>query len=190
MDMTGERLIAAPREKVWEALNDPEILKSSIPGCDSLVREAEDTLKASAAVKIGPISARFSGKVLLSDIDPPNGYRISGEGTGGVAGFARGGAVVRLADAAGGTRLTYEAKAEVGGKVAQLGARLIDATAKQMADTFFDRFAAALAPAPAAEPAPTALVPAARAEPGLPMAVWIGGVIFLAILILIFGSYL
>ncbi|MGC8469554.1 MAG: SRPBCC family protein [Acetobacteraceae bacterium] len=191
MDMTGERLIAAPREKVWAALNDPEILKSSIPGCDSLVREAEDTLKASAAVKVGPISARFSGKVLLSEIDPPNGYRISGEGTGGVAGFARGGAVVRLADTAGGTRLTYEAKAEVGGKLAQLGARLIDATAKQMADTFFDRFAAALAPAAAgAEPAPAAPVAAAPAEPGLPMAVWIGGVIFLAILILIFGSYL
>lgn len=189
MDMTGERLIAAPRQKVWEALNDTEVLKASIPGCDSLVREGENTLKASAAVKLGPISARFSGKVALSDIDPPNGYRISGEGTGGVAGFAKGGAVVHLADEAGGTRLSYEVKAEVGGKIAQLGARLIDASAKQMAEAFFDRFAASLAPAEQG----LAPVPAGRgltAEPGLPMVVWIGGIIFIAILVLVFGSYL
>ena len=99
-------------------------------------------MKATAAVKIGPISARFNGKVQLTDIDPPNGYRISGEGQGGVAGFAKGGAKVQLEDDGGGTLLSYEVHAQVGGKIAQLGARLIDATAKQMADSFFDRFSA------------------------------------------------
>ncbi len=140
MDMTGERRIPAPRQTVWEALNDPEVLKVSIPGCESLEKLGDDQMKATAAVKVGPISARFSGKVQLTDIDPPNGYRISGEGQGGVAGFAKGGANVALADDGADTLLTYQVNAQVGGKLAQLGARLIDATAKQMADAFFDRF--------------------------------------------------
>lgn len=159
MDMTGERRIPAPREKVWNALNDPEVLKACIPGCQTLEKTDDHHLRATAAVKIGPISARFSGNVTLSDLDPPNGYRISGEGQGGVAGFAKGGADVRLAEAETDTLLTYTVNAQVGGKIAQLGARLIDASAKQMADTFFDRFTAAVA-----SPAPE--VAAAQAQAG------------------------
>jgi len=140
MDMTGERRIPAPRQIVWNALNDPEVLKASIPGCESLEKTSDNQMKASASVKLGPISARFSGNVTLSDIEPPNGYRISGEGQGGVAGFAKGGAAVRLSDDGEATLLDYEVHAQVGGKLAQLGARLIDASAKQMADQFFDRF--------------------------------------------------
>ena len=140
MDMKGERRIPAPRQKVWDALNDPETLKLCIPGCQSLEKTSDTDLTAVAAVKIGPISARFNGKVHLTDLDPPNSYRISGEGQGGVAGFAKGGADVRLADDGDGTLLAYDVKAQVGGKIAQLGARLIDATSKQMSDMFFNRF--------------------------------------------------
>jgi len=208
MDMTGERRIAAPRGRVWDALNDPAVLKASIPGCESLEKQADDTLKATAAVKIGPISARFSGVVHLSDLDPPNGYTISGEGQGGVAGFAKGGAKVHLSDDGGATLLRYEVHAQVGGKIAQLGARLIDASAKQMAEAFFDRFGALVTPSVAAvapaegvseevraplPPPPSAigvmaLVP--REPFGFPIVVWLGGVIYLAIVILILGSLL
>ncbi len=150
MDMTGERRIPAPRQKVWDALNDPEVLRLCIPGCESLEKTSDTDLKATAAVKIGPIATRFTGKVQLTDLDPPNSYRISGEGQGGVAGFAKGGANVRLSDDGAGTLLQYDVKAQVGGKIAQLGARLIDATSKQMADLFFDRFTTEVAsPAPA-----------------------------------------
>ncbi|HQT46981.1 MAG TPA: carbon monoxide dehydrogenase subunit G [Acidocella sp.] len=157
MDMSGERLIEAPREKVWAALNDPEVLKSCIPGCETVEKVSDTELKATAAVKLGPIAARFAGKVLLSDLDPPNGYTISGEGQGGVAGFAKGGAKVALLPDESGTRLSYTVNAQIGGKMAQLGARLIDSTAKQYAETFFTRFAAIVAP-----PEP---VPEAVAEP-------------------------
>jgi uncharacterized protein len=150
MDMTGERRIAAPRQVVWQALNDPEVLKVSIPGCESLEKLSETEMKATAAVKIGPISARFSGTVHLADIDPPNGYTISGEGQGGVAGFAKGGAKVTLAEEGGETVLRYEVQAQVGGKLAQIGSRLIDGTARKMADDFFTRFAAAVSPEPGA----------------------------------------
>jgi hypothetical protein len=187
MDMTGERRIPAPRQKVWEALNDTAMLKACIPGCDSLEKIGESDLKATAALKIGPISARFAGKVTLSDIDPPNGYTISGEGQGGVAGFAKGGASVRLADDGAGTLLTYDVKAQVGGKIAQLGARLIDATAKQMSDQFFDRFTAALTPAPATPAAPLAVAP--REVPGVPMVAWVGIVIFLFILAMLVKGF-
>ena len=200
MDMTGERRIAAPRAQVWAALNDIEVLKSAIPGCDSLVREGENVLKATASVKIGPISAKFGGKVNLLDLDPPNGYRIEGEGQGGVAGFAKGGAVVRLADDGAGTLLSYTVKAQVGGKIAQLGARLIDATAKQMADAFFDRFGAMVAvPEPVAEEAQAAEAPARPVLPpvpapglldvlprepfGLPLVAWAGGAVFALLLL-------
>ena len=158
MDMSGERRIAAPRQAVWNALNDTEILKSCIPGCESLERIGDNDLKATAAVKIGPISARFSGLVHLTDLNPPTSYRISGEGQGGVAGFAKGGADVRLADDGAGTLLTYVVKAQVGGKMAQLGARLIEATSKQMADLFFDRFSAVVTP-PAPPPAAALFTP-------------------------------
>ncbi|MBV9784102.1 MAG: carbon monoxide dehydrogenase subunit G [Acidisphaera sp.] len=149
MDMTGERRIPAPRERVWNALNDPAVLKASIPGCESLEKLSDDEFKAVASVKIGPIGARFTGRVTLTDIDPPSGYTISGEGQGGVAGFAKGGAAVRLVDDADATLLTYDVKAQVGGKIAQLGARLIDATAKSMAEQFFTRFVAEVAGPPA-----------------------------------------
>ena len=165
MDMTGERRIPAPRQKVWDALNDPAVLQLCIPGCESLEKTDDTHMKAVAAVKLGPISARFNGAVTLSDIDPPNSYTITGEGQGGVAGFAKGGANVRLSDDGGDTLLQYDVKAQVGGKIAQLGARLIDATSKQMADMFFDRFTAAVAnPAPAAvsaEPVPANVLPPA-----------------------------
>ena len=152
MDMTGDRLIAAPIDKVWAALNDPDVLKSCIPGCESIEKLSETEMKAVAAVKLGPIAARFTGKVLLSDLDPPNGYTISGEGQGGVAGFAKGGATVKLTDEEGGTKLAYQVSAQIGGKMAQLGARLIDSTAKQMAESFFTKFSAVVAP-PAPSPA-------------------------------------
>lgn len=146
MDMSGERLIAAPREAVWAALNDPEVLKACIPGCQSIEQISPTEMKASAAVKVGPISARFNGRVDLSDMDPPNGYTITGEGQGGVAGFAKGNAKVRLISEAAGTLLHYTVNAQVGGKMAQLGARLIDSTAKSYTDTFFTRFAEKVAP--------------------------------------------
>jgi uncharacterized protein len=149
MDMSGERLIEASRAKVWEALNDPEILKACIPGCETIEKLSDTEMKATAAVKLGPIAARFAGKVRLSDLDPPNGYTISGEGQGGVAGFAKGGAKVALKDEDGATRLSYEVQAQVGGKMAQLGARLIDSTARQYAETFFSKFSAIVAPPPA-----------------------------------------
>lgn len=153
MDMTGERLIPAPRQRVWDALNDTEILKACIPGCETLEKTGDNELRATASVKIGPIGARFNGKVQITDLNPPTSYRISGEGQGGVAGFAKGGANVHLDDEGDGTRLKYVVNAQVGGKIAQLGARLIDATSKQMADIFFDRFSSMVAPAPAVEPA-------------------------------------
>lgn len=172
MDMTGERRIAAPRQVVWDALNDPAVLKASIPGCESLEKTSDSQMKATASVKIGPISARFTGNVQLTDIDPPNGYSIGGEGQGGVAGFAKGGAKVALADDAGATLLRYEVHAQVGGKLAQLGARLIDATSKQMADAFFTRFSAQVEsanapPEPATTPlsAPAEVVAAALGSP-------------------------
>ena len=144
MTMTGEVTLPADRATVWAKLNDPDVLKACIPGCQSLEKTSETTFAAKAKIKLGPVSASFSGTVQLSDIDPPNGYRISGEGQGGIAGFAKGGADVRLTDApGGGTLLSYNVEANVGGKIAQLGSRLIDSVAKSMADKFFTSFAAA-----------------------------------------------
>ena len=149
MVMTGEQQLAAPREKVWAMLNDPTVLKSCIPGCETLDVIGENEFQAVATNKIGPVKARFKGKVRLTDINPPVSYRISGEGDGGVAGFAKGGASVNLADKDGGTLLTYNVEAQIGGKLAQLGQRLIAGAAKKMADDFFNKFAAAVgAPAP------------------------------------------
>ena len=152
--MTGERRIAAPRQVVWDALNDTTTLKASIPGCDSLEKTGDNQMKAAASIRLGPISAKFTGAVTLSDIDAPNSYTISGEGQGGVAGFAKGGAKVFLSDDAGATLLRYEVNAQVGGKLAQLGARLIDATAKQMAEQFFTKFSAEVQKLVPPEPVP------------------------------------
>ncbi len=186
MDMTGEFLIPAPRQKVWAALNDPEILKQSIPGCEEIERLSATELQAKVTAKVGPVKARFGGKVTLSDLDPPNGYKITGEGSGGAAGFAKGGATVRLSDAEGGTKLSYTVEAHVGGKLAQIGSRLIDATARKMAEDFFARFSTAVgAPAPAAEvPAP---LPAPAPAKRLPPAVWVTAlVIIVAVLLYLF----
>jgi carbon monoxide dehydrogenase subunit G len=152
MDFSGEYRIPAPRQKVWEALNDPAILQQAIPGCESLEKTSDTELKAQVRMRIGPVSAKFGGKVTLSDFDPPNSYRISGEGQGGAAGFAKGGAVVKLADDGADTVLTYNADAQVGGKIAQVGARLIEGTAKKLADEFFSKFAELVGGPPAAAP--------------------------------------
>ncbi len=192
MDMSGERRIPAPREKVWAALNTPETLRTSIPGCETLERLEDNSLKATASVKVGPISAKFAGKVQLLDLDPPNGYRIEGEGQGGVAGFAKGGAVVRLVADGAETILSYEVKAQVGGKIAQLGARLIDATAKQMADAFFDRFTATVGAAEEEAVVVPAELPkldvAAMLPFGMPPVVWGAGAVFLVIAVLLLKS--
>jgi uncharacterized protein len=150
MDMTGEFRIPAPRQRVWEALNDPEILKQCIPGCQTIEKSSDTEFAAKVVAKVGPVSAPFSGKVTLSDLDPPRAYTISGEGSGGVAGFAKGGAKVRLDEDGEATMLHYEVQAHVGGKLAQIGSRLIDATSRKMAADFFDRFAALTTPAGAA----------------------------------------
>jgi uncharacterized protein len=144
MTMNGEVQLAAPREAVWTKLNDPEVLKACIPGCEELEKTEDNGFRAVAKMKVGPVSARFKGRVTLSDLDPPNGYRISGEGEGGVAGFAKGGATVALAEKDGGTLLTYDVEAQIGGKLAQLGQRLINGSAKKLADEFFANFAKAV----------------------------------------------
>jgi carbon monoxide dehydrogenase subunit G len=149
MNMTGTRQIAASRQKVWAALNDPTILKQCITGCEALEQQSPTDMTARVKLAVGPVRATFNGKIKLADIDPPNGYRIVGEGNGGVAGFAKGGATVRLADDGSGTLMTYDVKADVGGKLAQLGGRLIDSTAKRFADEFFARFADLVGGAPA-----------------------------------------
>ncbi|WP_421980778.1 SRPBCC family protein [Roseibium sp.] len=169
MDISGTRLIPAGREKVWEALNDPDVLKACIPGCESLEKTSDTEMNAAVTTKIGPVKAKFKGAVTLENINPPESYTIVGEGKGGVAGFAKGAADVRLEDADGGTLLTYEAKAQVGGKLAQLGSRLIDSTAKKMAEDFFTKFSDTVADqeAPASGAAP-AEEPAASAEDSAP----------------------
>ncbi|MEM7237299.1 MAG: carbon monoxide dehydrogenase subunit G [Pseudomonadota bacterium] len=140
MEMSGDRQINAPREAVWAALNDPDVLKACIPGCQEMTRDGENGFAATVKQKVGPVSATFKGVVALSNVVAGESYTISGEGKGGAAGFAKGGADVSLSDSDGGTLLTYKAEAKVGGKIAQLGGRLIDGFAKKMADQFFDKF--------------------------------------------------
>lgn len=165
MKMSGEEFIAAPREVVWLALNDTNVLKKCIPGCQEIKRTSPTEMEATVAIKVGPVKASFGGQVTLSDMNPPTSYRISGKGTG-IAGVASGGANVHLADAEGGTKLSYDVDAQVGGKLAMLGARLIDSTASSLAGQFFEKFAAeaaALAKAGvAAAPAAAAKKPAAK----------------------------
>jgi uncharacterized protein len=161
MDMTGQYRIPAPREQVWAALNDPATLQASLPGCQSLDKVSDREFAAIVVAKVGPVQAKFNGNVTLSNLNPPESYTISGEGKGGAAGFAKGGADVVLVEEGEVTVLSYTAKADVGGKLAQLGSRLIDGTARKMADEFFNNFSKqvagpAPAPAPAPEPAPPA----------------------------------
>jgi uncharacterized protein len=195
MDMTGQYRIPAPRERVWAALNDPATLKASLPGCQSLEKVSDREFAAIVVAKVGPVQAKFNGNVTLSNLNPPESYTISGEGKGGAAGFAKGGADVALIEEGEVTVLTYTAKADVGGKLAQLGSRLIDGTAKKMADEFFDNFSRQVAgPPPAhAEPAPElAPEPALeRAPRGTPESllhnkfVWAAGAIVALMLIVL-----
>ncbi|MCF2524710.1 carbon monoxide dehydrogenase subunit G [Bradyrhizobium sp. G127] len=143
MQMNDSQRIPASREKVWMALNNPEVLKQCIPGCQELDMTSPTEMTAKVVIKVGPVKATFGGKVTLSDLDPPNGYKITGEGSGGVAGFAKGGAAIRL-EAIGDneTILHYEVDSQIGGKLAQLGGRLIDSTAKKLAGEFFAKFGA------------------------------------------------
>lgn len=183
MQMTGEYRISAPRQAVWDALNDPQVLKQCIPGCDELNRTDDGGFEAKVTAKVGPVRAKFAGKVTLSDLDPPNGYTIAGQGQGGAAGFAKGGAKVNLQDDGDGTVLSYTVDATVGGKLAQIGSRLIDATAKKMADDFFSCFAETVGGVPAEAVPAEAAPPAEKA--GLPPVVWVGGIIAIVIVLLL-----
>jgi carbon monoxide dehydrogenase subunit G len=206
MEIKGEYRIPAPREVVWRALNDPEILKQTIPGCDELTKISDTEMMGKVTAKVGPVSAKFAGKVTLSDIKAPESYTIFGEGQGGVAGFAKGGAKVHLAEDGNETVLTYVADAQVGGKLAQIGSRLIQSTSTMMANQFFSRFAevvASSAPPPGEAPtvgepgvvvppvSPTTLQTASAAPTpsgGIPQAVWIGGlVVVIAVVLAIFA---
>jgi len=140
MEMTGEQLIPLPQAATWEALNDPAVLKDCIPGCESITRVADNEYDLVMTAKVGPVSAKFKGRMTVTDSDPPNAYTLKFEGQGGVAGFAKGEATVTLSPQDSGTRLAYDAKASVGGKLAQVGARLIDGVAKQIAEKFFAAF--------------------------------------------------
>ncbi len=210
MEMTGEFRIPAPRQRVWEGLNDPEVLKQCIPGCQTLEKVSDTEFNGRVVASVGPVRATFGGKVTLSDLDPPQSYTISGEGSGGVAGFAKGGAKVNLAEEGAATLLTYAVQAQVGGKLAQVGSRLIDGVARKMANDFFGRFAEAVAIEPAApaaletalsESAPAAAVgelekvavetppplpPPRPTSARLPPAVWVTGLAVIIIVLLYF----
>ena len=160
MKMSGSEVIAAPRDAVWAGLNDPVILKQCIPGCDSITKNSPTSMTAKASIKLGPVKASFTGAVTLSELKPPESYRISGQGQGGLAGFASGSAAVRLsAISAEETQLDYDVDAQVGGKLAMLGSRLIDSTAQSLAKQFFTKFAAAVKAQAAAAPKPAAATP-------------------------------
>ncbi len=152
MKMSGEEIIAAPIENVWAALNDPKILQACIPGCETIKQNSPTDFEARVVIKLGPIKAGFNGKVKLSNLNAPHGYRISGKGEGGIAGFAEGGADVKLETVAEGTKLSYDVDAQIGGKMAMLGSRLIDSTAQQMAGQFFEKFARLAADVKIAKP--------------------------------------
>jgi carbon monoxide dehydrogenase subunit G len=186
MELKGEVRIPAARAVVWDGLNDPEVLKQCIPGCQEIEKTSDTELAAKVVLKVGPVKAPFKGKVTLSDLDPPNGYTITGEGQGGAAGFARGEATVQLADDGGATVLSYTARATIGGKLAQLGQRLLDATANKLAGEFFGKFSEVVA-----APAEAAVEPAAEevlVRAGVNPWVWVVGVLaVVAVLLLIFG---
>jgi len=138
--MSGEKILHLPKEKVWSALNDPEILRQSIPGCENFETVSDDQYRATVATKIGPVQARFNGTVQITDKNPPDGYTLSGEGSGGAAGGAKGSAKVELEEVSEGTKLTWNADAQISGKLAQVGSRLVESSANMMANQFFDRF--------------------------------------------------
>ncbi|HXD40650.1 MAG TPA: carbon monoxide dehydrogenase subunit G [Ramlibacter sp.] len=174
MEMTGEYRIPAPRQRVWEALNDPAVLKACIPGCQQLEKVSDTDFTAIVATKVGPVSATFRGSVNLTELDPPNGYTLTGQGQGGAAGFARMGARVSLKDESDDTLLAYAAHADIGGKLASVGSRLVQTVARKNADDFFSAFARHLGGTGVQEPsvavAPAGVSPGVPA--GVPMAVW------------------
>ena len=201
MDIAGEFRIPASKQAVWDALNNPEILKNSLPGCENIDKTSDTEMTATVTIKLGPVKTRFSGKVTLSDLNPPSSYTLTGEGQGGAAGFASGVAKVNLAEDGDGTILTYTADAKVGGKLAQIGSRLIDSTSKKLAAQFFGKFAEIVGesqddatgePSPGEKKAPAA--PAKPAAPsassgekrdGLPTIVWVGGVSIIALILIL-----
>ncbi|HWA50814.1 MAG TPA: carbon monoxide dehydrogenase subunit G [Dongiaceae bacterium] len=190
MQLTGTERIQAPRAAVWQALNNPEILKECIPGCESIELLSPTEMKARVGLRLGPIKASFAGRVSLSDIDPPNGYTISGEGSGGPAGGAKGSAKVKLTEDQGATLLDYSVESQVSGKIAQLGARLIDATAQKLAGDFFGKFGTLVATPQAVEPAVSPAAPpspadAQQASPGASHWRWflVGAVLIAAVLL-------
>ena len=183
MELSGEYRIEAPRERVWQALNDPDVLRQCIAGVESLERSADNEFTATVNARVGPVKVRFVGKVTLSDLDPPNGYTISGEGQGGVAGFAKGGAKVTLSDDGAATVLRYTANAQVGGKLAQIGSRMIAGVSKKMADEFFSKFAEVVAAAEAPAEAPPA-EPTPAPRPALTPIWWVAGAIAVVALLL------
>lgn len=185
MDMNGEQLIPLPRQRVWEALNDPETLKACIPGCETIERVSDSEYKIAMTAAIGPVKARFSGKLLLSDLNPPESYSIAFEGSGGAAGFGKGGAKVVLAPEGDSTRLVYTAHATVGGKLAQIGSRLIDGVAKKMTEDFFAKFNQVIAPAPAEAVSGAAGTAPPTSKKHIPAWVWIIVAIVIAMAVLI-----
>ena len=178
MEMTGEQLIPVPQAEVWRALNDPEVLKACIAGCESIERVSDTEYRVAMVAAVGPVKARFNGKLLLSDLKPPDSYSLSFEGSGGAAGFGKGGAQVSLKTEGAGTRLSYTATASVGGKLAQVGSRLIDGVARKMADDFFTAFNEKLA-GPAAKPAEAGAPARRRIHP----AWWVAAALLVAILL-------
>ena len=193
MEISGEVRIAAPRQQVWDALNDPEVLRQAVPGCKEIEKLSDTEFTARVVLKVGPVKAAFAGTVTLSDLDPPNSYTIAGEGQGGVAGFASGGATVRLADDGDGTLLSYQAQSMVGGKLAQVGQRLLKTTSEKLTGEFFERFSAAVVEAgeaPAEAIAAPETPPDVTAPPsGLSPWVWVGGVLVLVAALLFYFGY-
>ncbi|MFM9967359.1 MAG: SRPBCC family protein [Burkholderiales bacterium] len=165
MEMTGEQLIPLAQNDVWRGLNDPEILKSCIAGCEAVEKTAENEYRIALTASVGPVKAKFSGKLSLSDLDPPNSYSIAFEGSGGAAGFAKGGAQVKLSTEGSATRLNYSAKANIGGKLAQIGSRLVDGVAQKMANDFFVKFNDVMGKSGAAAPAADAASGTADKQP-------------------------
>jgi len=186
MEMQGNRLLAITQQQAWDALNDPEVLKTCIAGCDKVERSGENQFTVGVAIKIGPVSAKFSGKIALADMVPPHSYTLSFEGQGGPAGFGKGSAKVQLTPTAAGTDLSYSVQASVGGKIAQLGQRLIDGVAKSMAEDFFKRFDQEMQRQYPATDAPVMPVPQSGVSGGgfnLPTWVWVAGAVLLALVI-------
>ena len=202
MDMQGNRTLSVTQQQAWEALNDPEVLKVCIPGCESIEATGENAYDVTNAIKVGPVSAKFKGKLQLADVNAPHSYTINFEGNGGAAGFGKGSAKVTLAPQGAGSELGYTVNATVGGKIAQVGQRLIDGVAKSMAESFFKRFdeemqrrypapaaPAALAPASTSTPAQRSAAAESAAGKGMPMWVWVAGALVLAIGVWVLRSF-